>query len=697
MRLLFTLLGLTLVGSLALGQAPDFSIEVSPASLSAVAGMTTAPAKVSIVGEHGFSGSVTVTLSGLPSGVTTNPPSPFTIAANASANVTFTIPANASIASSGLTLQGSSGLLRHTAPLTLNVASTLIGSWVVLQPANSATGDLLVSGWAFEKNALHSIAVLVDSKVVGRAFYGVARPDVAKGVPGAPTNCGWSLGVDTTKIKNGTHIISVTATDSKKNVGSLPQPIQVTVNNPAALATGPVANLTLNAPTTSLTEGTIIGYSASATNSSGQPVAPAFTWKSTNTSVVQVTPTGAVLPLSPGSAAISVSAGGETKQVNVTVTSGSGTPGTIQVSVGPEEVVFQYTLDPCMEGDYPDNPARAFRLSDGTLGLNAGHDQFWFMDFGKDFYSLKRTCVPAMVSADKWTASSFTNRQWIFSTYNDGTTIHALVHNEFHDPIAPYCLPGYSGDGNPCQYNSISYAFSSDGGHKFKMLSSPKGVVAPPTVQWTPPSEGQAPPYYGYFEPTNIVHNSADNYYYARFIEFTPPPVLSAGYCVMRTQTLSDPTSWRAWDGNSFSLQMTNPYTEQSAAECTPDQQAMPYESLTYNTYLKQFMVAGGSNQWEAGGIPTQCGIYFALSSDLVNWKAQQLIEPAYIPGPSGCQKPGSGGIAGSIAYGSIIDHNDTTMNFENPGRTPFLYYTRFNDNSENRDLVRVPLLFTQY
>ena len=194
MRLLFTLLGLTLVGSLALGQAPDFSIEVSPASLSAVAGMTTAPAKVSIVGEHGFSGSVTVTLSGLPSGVTTNPPSPFTIAANASANVTFTIPANASIASSGLTLQGSSGSLRHSAPLTLNVASTLIGSWVVLQPANSVTGDLLVSGWAFEKNALHSIAVLVDSKVVGRAFYGVARPDVAKGVPGAPTNCGWSLG-----------------------------------------------------------------------------------------------------------------------------------------------------------------------------------------------------------------------------------------------------------------------------------------------------------------------------------------------------------------------------------------------------------------------------------------------------------------------------------------------------------------------
>jgi hypothetical protein len=80
-----------------------------------------------------------------------------------------------------------------------------------------------------------------------------------------------------------------------------------------------------------------------------------------------------------------------------------------------------------------------------------------------------------------------------------------------------------------------------------------------------------------------------------------------------------------------------------------------------------------------------------------VNWTAQQIIEPAYIPAPTGCQKPGAGGIAGSVAYGSIIDHNDTSLSFETPGRTPYLYYTRFNDNAENRDLVRVPLLITQH
>ena len=64
---------------------------------------------------------------------------------------------------------------------------------------------------------------------------------------------------------------------------------------------------------------------------------------------------------------------------------------------------------------------------------------------------------------------------------------------------------------------------------------------------------------------------------------------------------------------------------------------------------------------------------------------------------PSACQKPGAGGLAGSFAYGSIIDPDDPSTNFETPGRTPYIYYTRFNDNSENRDLVRVPVLITKY
>jgi hypothetical protein len=48
------------------------------------------------------------------------------------------------------------------------------------------------------------------------------------------------------------------------------------------------------------------------------------------------------------------------------------------------------------------------------------------------------------------------------------------------------------------------------------------------------------------------------------------------------------------------------------------------------------------------------------------------------------------------IQYPSIIDHEDSTTNFERPGRTPYLYYTRSNGGYWlDRDLVRVPLTFT--
>jgi len=48
------------------------------------------------------------------------------------------------------------------------------------------------------------------------------------------------------------------------------------------------------------------------------------------------------------------------------------------------------------------------------------------------------------------------------------------------------------------------------------------------------------------------------------------------------------------------------------------------------------------------------------------------------------------------VQYPSIIDHDDSTTNFERPGRTAYLYCTRHNGGYWlDRDLVRVPLTFT--
>src|SRR5262249_45967970 len=154
--------------------------------------------------------------------------------------------------------------------------------------------------------------------------------------------------------------------------------------------------------------------------------------------------------------------------------------------------------------------------------------------------------------------------EWIHSVYREGGVVHALIHNEFHDPIAPNCSPGNSSPGNPCWYNSISYASSADGGHTFTHAMPPGQLVAPPPVTWDPQGP---PPAHGYFNPSNIVLGQ-DSFFYSIFMAIDRA-ASQQGLCVMRTKTLSDPTSWRAWDGSGFNLQMTDPYTTPPAPMCT--------------------------------------------------------------------------------------------------------------------------------
>ncbi len=90
------------------------------------------------------------------------------------------------------------------------------------------------------------------------------------------------------------------------------------------------------------------------------------------------------------------------------------------------------------------------------------------------------------------------------------------------------------------------------------------------------------------------------------------------------------------------------------------------------------------------------CGFFFSLSTDLIHWSEPQLLAeakltycPAVTPGPGAVETL-------PTLYPSLVDHADTTVNFERAGRTPYLYYMRFNDGWLDRDLVRVPLTLTR-
>src|SRR5260370_13115836 len=108
--------------------AADLHLNLSSNSISIAQGATSSAVNVSVSPLNGFSGAVQVELNALPAGVTSNPPSPFNVAANASTSVVFGASANAGTGNFTISIRGTSGALSHAASLA-----------VAIQPAVSPT------------------------------------------------------------------------------------------------------------------------------------------------------------------------------------------------------------------------------------------------------------------------------------------------------------------------------------------------------------------------------------------------------------------------------------------------------------------------------------------------------------------------------------------------------------------------------
>lgn len=99
--------------------SPNFSLSASPASLSVTQG-SSGSSTITITPSGGFTGSVTLSASGLPAGVTagfgTNP-------ATSSSVLTLTASSTATTGTATVTITGTSGSLTHTTAVTLTVAA----------------------------------------------------------------------------------------------------------------------------------------------------------------------------------------------------------------------------------------------------------------------------------------------------------------------------------------------------------------------------------------------------------------------------------------------------------------------------------------------------------------------------------------------------------------------------------------------
>jgi uncharacterized membrane protein len=112
--------------SLTVSPAPGFSIGASPAALTVVSG-TSGTSTISVIPQGGFAGSVSLAVSGLPSGVTA------TFSANpttGSSTLTLTATGTAATGTAIVTVTGTSGSLTAstTVALTINASVTLASS-----------------------------------------------------------------------------------------------------------------------------------------------------------------------------------------------------------------------------------------------------------------------------------------------------------------------------------------------------------------------------------------------------------------------------------------------------------------------------------------------------------------------------------------------------------------------------------------
>jgi len=353
---------------------------------------------------------------------------------------------------------------------------------------------------------------------------------------------------------------------------------------------------------------------------------------------------------------------------------------------GLSQVVFSWSRQACEQTDIPDTPARAFRDASGRVQLLASDTTTRRMA-GPTLNQLTHDCTARMTSQLDGNPADFQDRQWIHATYTlDGQTVYGLVHDEYHGYQHAGMCPG--GQFPTCWYNSVTLAVSTDGGDHFSGGAANQLVASVP-YQYTP---GQQP--YGMFEPSNIVRNPNDGYYYT-MVHVEPHGVQNGGACLLRTTNLADPGSWRAWGGLGFQVWFNNPYTQQRPPEnhiCVPvgpDQVGTMSSSLTYNTALGKFLLVG-----EAGrNIPGRgmvIGIYYTLSTDLIHWSTAQLLWETPV---LWSWQPGQ---PDAVAYPSVLDPSSPSRSFDTSGTHPFLYLTRLHPTNGtlqyNRDLIRIPL-----
>jgi hypothetical protein len=376
-------------------------------------------------------------------------------------------------------------------------------------------------------------------------------------------------------------------------------------------------------------------------------------------------------------------------------------PGEVTIT-GEKETVFDWDTDNCSLQMSIDGTPRVFRDADGNIQMINMHTTAFRM-VGSDFDNLQIDCSTPIFDSD-WDddPANFNSAEWLGSTWTeDGETIYGLVHSEWHAyDYEGQCL---SSDIMKCWYNGITLVESVDSGRTFGHLNAPNHLVASVPYVYDPVLQSRQ----GAFGPSNIVKNPNDGMFYCLFyteenVNGTSSYLQGGGTCVMRTDDLSDPKSWRIFNGSDYVTQCVNPYTENFDVDdhlLHTIGMGKQMASLTYNTYFDMWMLVGPSAKYDLESDRYIRGFYYQLSDNLINWTGPKLIMEMNFPDNSSLN---NSSLSEYGMYPTIIDHNDPSRNFMYSDQDCYLYYTVWNtfpsetSGSPNRDLKRIPIHFSK-
>ena len=341
--------------------------------------------------------------------------------------------------------------------------------------------------------------------------------------------------------------------------------------------------------------------------------------------------------------------------------------------------------------DLPDTPTRAFLDDAGDVVLVAV-DSTSRLSRGPSLLNTTRNCTIVLNSTLSPDPSRYaTDDGFLDATHSFGNgTVVALLHDEYPGnnfnacSVKPYVWPA-------CWMVSLSLAVSQDWGRTWERAAPPPAnlVAALPYVY------EQTHTIFGWGDTGGITPHPTDGYYYVAMNNRMSKGLQSNGTCVMRSNALLDPRSWRAWNGSAFSVTFVSAYALRPGTEadhiCTVLDPFLPSPctvlGTTWSNYMQVFVAT--LNCWpDAEPGPINNTMWWTTSADFVHWSdPKPLFTPPIVPRTQ------------FYLYPALLDADAPSRgdhNFQTIGQAATLTYVRVADNfyTDGRQILGVNISF---